>query len=415
MKPKMQMGPGEYITQEFRAEMDKWLIDFFGYEDEEPQPVGPVYQDANLQIKEKPKPKNKTPRTKVKRTQKEPDTETFTGLLDGLEDCFYSMQVPIIHGSWLEKKDVSAIKKMGIYVPTPMEIEFKKQPTIDSDVPLVSIASAYLIPKKYDTKEEMHPRFAFCIKNKRLPESVEMICGTPYQFGLCVELTSTEAGKEMKPKTFWFWCWIVVTPTGEIRIPNEMQQVFVSITHKRKKSGFKGVRGARQSTAHLRKWCLPSLAIAEENRDQTAHEKLLKSTFRQLLLWWKRREDQWSVGVRKDGHRVTFSVAKEHTSAYFADRDTVVNVDGKPRKIIHFVREHRRSSGSVVKSHVRGLREFDWKGYHCVVTAPGFNGRLLTNITLEPVDVDLHTPPEKYMETEALAITMANAEDRMVA
>jgi hypothetical protein len=30
LTPKMQMGPGDYITQAFRAEMDKWLIEFFG-------------------------------------------------------------------------------------------------------------------------------------------------------------------------------------------------------------------------------------------------------------------------------------------------------------------------------------------------------------------------------------------------
>jgi hypothetical protein len=412
MKPKMQMGPGEYITQEFRAEMDKWLIDFFGYEDDEPKKI--VYHDANLQVKEKPKSKNKTPRTKVKRTQNEPDTETFAGLLEGLEDSFYSMQVPTMQGSWLGKNDVNAIKKMGIYVPTPMEIELKKVPTIPSDVPLIAIASAYFIPKKHNIEEKMYPRFAFCIKNKRLPESVEMICGTPYQFGLCYEFTKTEDDKEMKPKTFWFWCWMVVTPTGEIRIPNEMRQLSVSINHKRTKGGFKGMKGARQSTANLKRWCLPSIVVAEKNHDQSEHERFLKSTFRQLLLWWKRREDQWSVGVRKDGHRVTFSVAKEHTSAYFSDRDTVVNINGKPCKIVHYVREHRRSSGAVVKAHVRGLREFEWKGYHCVVTAPGFNGQLLTNLTIDPVDIEPQTTI-KYMETEEVAVALANAEDRMVA
>lgn len=409
MKPRMQMGPGEYISPAFRVEMDQWLISFFGYEAEEPQPIAQGYQDANFQVK--PKPKTKVQRTKVKRTQKEPDTETFTGLLEGLEDSFYSMQVPTMQGSWLEKKDVNAIKKMGIYVPTPLEIELKKDPTIDSDVPLVAIASAYFVPKKHDTKEILHPRFAFCIKNKRLPESVEMIRGTPYQFGLCVEFTTTQTGKKMTPKTHWFWCWIVVTPTGEIRIPSELRKVFAPIHHKRTQSGFKGMKGARQSTANLKQWCVPSIAIAEGTRDQTAHEQLLKSIFRQLLLWWKRREDQWSVGVRKDGHRVTFSVAKEHTAAYFAERDTVVNVNGKPRKIIHFVREHQRYSGAVVKAHVRGLREFDWKGYHCVVTAPGLNGRLLTNIPITPEDVDPKEHPDEYMETDALAIAMANAED----
>ncbi len=28
--PKMKLGPGDYITPEFRAEIDVWLLEFFG-------------------------------------------------------------------------------------------------------------------------------------------------------------------------------------------------------------------------------------------------------------------------------------------------------------------------------------------------------------------------------------------------
>ena len=28
--PKMQLGPGNYVTPEFRKEIDLWLLDFFG-------------------------------------------------------------------------------------------------------------------------------------------------------------------------------------------------------------------------------------------------------------------------------------------------------------------------------------------------------------------------------------------------
>lgn len=29
-KPKMQMAPGEYISDEMRAKMNQWLLEFFG-------------------------------------------------------------------------------------------------------------------------------------------------------------------------------------------------------------------------------------------------------------------------------------------------------------------------------------------------------------------------------------------------
>lgn len=28
--PKMRLGPGDYVTPAFRAEIDAWLLDFFG-------------------------------------------------------------------------------------------------------------------------------------------------------------------------------------------------------------------------------------------------------------------------------------------------------------------------------------------------------------------------------------------------
>lgn len=106
-----------------------------------------------------------------------------------------------------------------------------------------------------------------------------------------------------------------------------------------------------------------------------------------------------------------FSIAPEHTSAYFADRDTVVSVDGKPKKIIHFVRSHVRVNGSEVKAHVRGLREFDWKGYHCAVTAPNLNGAIYTGAALTPVEIDEDDPTEGYLSTLELADLLATMED----
>lgn len=416
LKPKMQLSDDVMVTDAFRAEMNAWMIDFFGYEDEPEDVKPPVFDDVDLKVAPRVGKKAKGPKRSRSKTQVQPDMETFAGLLEGLDESFYTMQVPPITGSWLAKKDLSAIKKMGIYVPTPLTAERLEHPTIDADVPRAAICSAYFVPKKHDTKDKLYPRFAFCIKGAKLPENVEATRGVPYQFGLCFEMAHDEGGKDMKPRTFWSWCWMVITPEGEIRIPHELHRVAAQMQHRHAMPGHKGQRGSRQSTAYLRRWCLPAMAVADELQVmQSEFETTLKCIFRQLLLWSKRRESQWSVGVRKDGHRVTFSIAPEHTSAYFADRDTVVNVEGKPKKIIHFVREHQRVNGSTVKAHVRGLREFDWKGYHCTVTAPKLNGSLFTAFDLTPTLVEGEYEPADFITMDQMAERLAANEDAGVA
>ena len=92
MKPKMQLSPGNYVSDAYRAEINKWMIDFFGYEDDAPTIAPVVYHDA--EIKGSPpvvKAPKKTPRRNKSKTQVQPDIETFQGLLEGLDDSFYTM------------------------------------------------------------------------------------------------------------------------------------------------------------------------------------------------------------------------------------------------------------------------------------------------------------------------------------
>lgn len=403
--PKMQLSPDVMVSDQFRAEINAWMIDFFGYEEDEQTSVVPpiVHNDVTISIPKTPKKDVRKPKSK---TQVQPNMETFGALLEGLEDSFGTMRSPDIPGSWLAKRDVNAIKKIGVYIPTPFAVQFLTKPLIPAGTKLPAIASALFIPRKEETEVgKVYPRFAFCIKGARLPESVEATKGTPYQFGQCFEMTRDESGKPVPPKTFWAWCWMVVRPDGSIHIPYENRSCSEVI--KRSKKGNKAPKLAYRH----RQWSKPSLAIAEAARDQTTHEQFMASTLRQLILWWNNRSSQWSVGVRKDGHRVTFSIAPEYTSAYFADRDTVVNVEGKPKKIIHFVRKHTRVTGSEVKAHVRGLREFDWKGYHCVVTAPELNGAIFTDFNLDPSLVDTKESDQGYMDTLGLASMLSDAED----
>jgi len=346
-------------------------------------------------------------------TQVRPDTETFSDLLDGLDDSFKTMNIPEIKGNWLPKKDIRALHKLGIFIPTPMSIESQDHPTLTKGMMLPSIASALFVSKKHETlKNRCYPRFTFAIKQPRLPDGVEQIKGTPYQFGYCVELTEFEHDKNSPPRMFWIWAWVVVRADGSIYLPKELRAISNVIRHKRRTALEKGLR---KDSFISRQWTVPTAFVKDESSDseldQGGYEAFLLSVFRQLMVWWSQRPEQWSVGVSRDGKRATFMIQQEHTSAYFADRDKLVTVNGLTKKIVHFVREHTRVSGSVVRAHVRGLTNFDWRGYQCSVVAPKFRGAVTTVLSLNPIEIDEKDLSENYMDIESVAQMLADSED----
>lgn len=131
---------------------------------------------------------------------------------------------------------------------------------------------------------------------------------------------------------------------------------------------------------------------------QSTANRVARDTFVQVFNWWTKRPERWSVSVNRAGQRVTFSIDKELTKAYFVDRDKSIKArDGRAKKIIHFVQQHTRSNGSTVREHVRGLREFDWNDFHCIVTAPKLNGELYS------VSLDVPTVEEEDMSSAELS------------
>lgn len=351
----------------------------------------------------------KPPRPRRKRTQEPANHQTFAELLENLDASFETMRVPEFAGSWLGRREVRAIHKMGVFVAQDFAMELMDDPKIPVGIPLPTIASCFMIHKKHETGDRIAPRFAFAIKQPSLPPGVEQVRGVAYQFGECYELT---AGRQVgeKPRTFWIWSWVVVKQDGSIVFPKERQKVVHHINHRRRSAG----ATTRSSTFSSQAWRSPALIEMRDCEKQTQEEteRFLGSMFRQLITWWVARESQWSVGVRKDGRRVTFSIRPEQTAAYFADRNHVVNEGGKNKKIIHFVRAHQRANGAVVKSHVRGLREFQWRGYRCAVTAPRLTGNVLTAaFDLPPVEVEADAVHPEMLEIDQVAARVADWED----
>jgi hypothetical protein len=269
------------------------------------------------------------------------------------------------------------------------------------------LASCLVLHSKHDTPGHVHPRFAFAIKSPRLPENCEQIAGTPYRFGVSVQLSEEEDKPDGPPRLMWLYAYVVVDKLGQVRIPYELRPVVNSITHRRSHPGC-----GKRSNFTSKQWVKPRLFVAERSKEQEEYQKFMSCLFKQLIVWWATRDERWSVGVRKDGHRVTFSIQPEHTSAYFADREKTIAVNGTAKKIIHYVQKHQRANGSVVRAHVRGVREFDWRGYGCAVTAPKLNGMLGTLCSIEPIEEDGEIDYLKTIDTLSAATMLADAEDR---
>lgn len=82
--------------------------------------------------------------------------------------------------------------------------------------------------------------------------------------------------------------------------------------------------------------------------------------------------DAESIQVRATDGPITaaFNVAVGSTPKFFADREIEVNDRGSRKRIFHIVPEYRRTDGTLVRMHSKGLREFTWNGYRIHIGKP---------------------------------------------
>lgn len=96
-----------------------------------------------------------------------------------------------------------------------------------------------------------------------------------------------------------------------------------------------------------------------------AHDLTLAINFFQNM------EYHWYARVSDHRGTVQVSVTVEEAKRLFADRAVVKTKTGQRKRIIHWVKSHTRSTGSNVKTHFRGERDFFIKGKHVVIEMPG--------------------------------------------
>lgn len=331
MKPKMQLSPGEYVTQAFRADMDKWLIDFFGYE-----------EDAEITPVVEPK-KTRKPRVQI--------TKTLSSLLENIDKTFKALEFDIdgVTFNRMLKTEVIGLKKCSPLVTNNDFMNggdtFLNKVDVSKGLPTYFVIA---VNKGDQTnKDSLAPDFAFGMKVKKVPWNVTRMSGTVYLFGM--------AWRDGK-KHIWMGFWLSVKSDGSIHVADELMDKHVSV------HGGSYVQRVWEKSA----W----------DAATTDKESAIRHCFCETLSRYQTRNDNWNIGVSNGKKRVSFLIPDNEAKTYFKDRVKVKTDTGKTKPIIHFVNAHTQQHGEkrvFIPEHIRGLREFDWNAYHCTITAPNFH------------------------------------------
>ena len=352
------------------------------------------------EVKIEPKKKQRK-----KYTSHKEERETFVELLDTIEDTFENYKLPTMSASWVSRDSIIGLKKLGSHVPNPFLLSWdyeEKKIKLDGIEKLPALMCISI--KKMEIEGKVCPSFMFAIKHKKLPWYVAYNPGIPYEFGMAYPIEG---------KTFWTRVFLTVNRhTGSITSCDERivkKSVIPTKTLRGKHS-----HGQTAVVSNIQ-FSSPSF-FEDEGKSIEERRIMTKNMFRQMFEWWIKRDERWNVVVKKNGERLTFGVPNDQTKNYFKDRDRVITESGNSKKIIHYVKEHERVYGdktTTVKEHMRGLKEFSWKGYQIQVVSPKFEQKTSAIFTAPAQEIEEQATNVIYLSK--LGKLLADMEDRKTA
>jgi len=290
-------------------------------------------------------------------------------ILDRLDDHFKCMR-------HLRKGDPEAY---ALYsrVGFSMAAEFYKSGRIGAERP--SFGGIYF--PKVDESDNVMPSFSYFQKISH-PPRVEACAGDVYRFvGLYDDRSDLQAFLE---------CHVEVSPSGDVRLLREARIVT---------SSFDVRRGRRKQKLSFSgcQWVYPQWTQETEGNPVEWF----------CIAFNTHCGVQSQIVVRASlGREVAaFGINLKRAPKFFADRGTELAADGKRKRIFHSVSSHSRRISEdrtlTVKSHYRGVRHFDWKGYGITIVMPGaLNLTTFNAPAVEMDDADVMVPQEWLPSSE---------------
>lgn len=215
------------------------------------------------------------------------------------------------------------------------------------------------------------PKFIYFTKYKLPPMEMQ-----PFPGGAIYKVTvwwdkafdksmSKKLGHAGTPQDFG----IAVAPDGSVHALKHRESEEVRIVGKVRQNG------KRIATFTRRRWTLPDIVDSKEGESRS---RRLERLFCDAAHWHEGAAmSMFRVSIKKGGLTATFGVNPLRAPYFFADRDLMVDEQGKRVPIFHIVRPHQREIGegktASVREHFRGARQFGWAGYDCLITVPGLH------------------------------------------
>jgi len=345
---------------------------------------------------------------KVKRTYNKQKRQDFNDLLEHLDTTFEKIKLPTMNESWLDRDSIVGLKKLGVHVPNPWELRWTKNKDeikldVSKPLPAIMCVSTCMAEGSTDLdgKKWFNPQIMFAIKHKKLPWNVAYQPGVPYLFGLAFAVDG---------KLFWMHMYMTVNrKTGAMLLCDELRAVQNVIPMK--SSASKRATGRTQVIKRTI-WMPPSL-LEEESRTMEDSKLGMLNLMRGMHEWWVGRDERWNIVVKKNADRITFGIDDDTTPYYFRNRNKTVTENGVTKRIVHYVKEHKRvvdTKTTTVKEHIRGLREFDWMGYNCKVISPRLEQRTSSTFVMPADDVAYDRTDTVYLSK--LGKMLADVEER---
>jgi hypothetical protein len=134
------------------------------------------------------------------------------------------------------------------------------------------------------------------------------------------------------------------------------------------------------------RWVVPGVLKSFAKEKGIPARQIAQRIFTQTINLSEKTDYGLLVRARKGGVCAAFAIDMLRTPYFFKDRQKTVNVRGRTKRIFHIVRTHQRKSGSIVKTHFRGLRRFTWAGHDVTVSMPGLHHASALDFTVAGYD-----------------------------
>ncbi len=344
-------------------------------------------------------------------------------LLDSLDAEHKRWELKFNRHSWIHKREWKALRTLGPHI-MPKDVEFVPNPARDDlfDVPAhwqnepfpvlmhVGWRNMHVDDIHAADDDKAWGTSVWAIRLKKSDNwRLEKTPGVLYMAGAMIEWFGDKKDDPGRGKELAVCLYITVDMKAKkFYVPKILQNVDVPIS-----SGGMYCR---------REWGIPGSYSRDvynkypgrfENPED-ASARLVLMEFQACMEAWISRKEYYQVSTRKGKGRVTFCIGKGEQKFFFKDRDkTAMASDGKRKRIVHYVGEFTRVNGQYVKEHLRGIRQFRWKGYDIAIMVPSFHIATY-NFDIEPENEESMVVGRKYIDAKIAMAELAELEETRI-